>query len=57
MRKICITISNEAQGFSKNATLIASIVRRTKSNIKVHLRKIFKSGSFIKFGANQIAYA
>jgi lipopolysaccharide biosynthesis glycosyltransferase len=35
MRKICITISTDAQGFSKNATLIASIVRRTQRDVQV----------------------
>lgn len=35
MRNICITISTDAQGFSKNATLIASIVRRTQRLVSV----------------------
>jgi hypothetical protein len=35
MRKICITISTDAQGFSKNATLLASIVRRTQRDVLV----------------------
>lgn len=35
MRKICITISTDAQGFSKNATLLASILRRTQREVWV----------------------
>jgi lipopolysaccharide biosynthesis glycosyltransferase len=35
MRNICITISTDAQGFSKNATLLASIVRRTNRKVSI----------------------
>lgn len=35
MRDITLTISTDAQGFSKNATLLASILRRTNRNVWV----------------------
>ena len=57
MRDITLTISTDAQGFSKNATLIIDRDHRaTNSNTKVHLSTISKSLLFIKFGAKHMAY-